>query len=115
MNSDYLIELDEEIRRFNVFTNNRKNHVGYLNYAIEKDTAEIQDVILNEQYRQFGIGSELVKRVIKIAKVKGCKSIKLLTQIDDSPVHNFYKKHGFRLTKRCTERGCAYFELILNQ
>jgi len=111
MTHSFVFNLDEETERFDVWTINKEDHVGYLNYWVREHDIEICDVLLNSEYRQNGIGSELISRVIKLAKNKKCKSVFLGTQASDLPVHKFYKKHGFKLIG--IKNGNASFKLNL--
>jgi ribosomal protein S18 acetylase RimI-like enzyme len=108
----FIITLDEEEDRFDVWTEAQpKLHVGYLNYWLKDQYLEIADVLLEPDYRQKGIGSDLMRLVIKLAKNKKCKSVRLGTQADDFPVHRFYKKHGFKLSG--IKDGEVLFILVL--
>jgi ribosomal protein S18 acetylase RimI-like enzyme len=98
MIQEFTFKLDEEIERLIVYTKIQNGHVGYLNYWLKNGSLEIADVLLDSKYRQKGIGSELIRRVILLANSKKCKSIYLGTAENDLPVHNFYRKHGFHLT-----------------
>ena len=98
MVQEFIFRLDEDIERFTVYTNNKKGHIGYLNYYLREQSLKIADVLLDAEYRQQGIGSELITRVISLAKENKCKSICLGTAEKDIPVHGFYRKHGFHLT-----------------
>ena len=109
MFKDYLIKLDEDICQFNVWLPHRKLHIGYLNYWNKEQYIEIADVRLKPDYRQQGIGSELIKRVIILANDKNYSRIQLETSSTDFPVHRFYKKHGFKLVE--SKESSAYFVL----
>lgn len=111
MVQEFIFKLDEEIERFTVYTNNKKGHIGYLNYYLRNHSLEIADVLLDAEFRQHGIGSELIKRVISLAKSNKCKSICLGTGEKDLLVHGFYRKHGFHLTG--IKNGGATFLLEL--
>ena len=70
--------------------------IGYLNWIIKEDTLEIADLFIhNPKHRQLGIGSILIKAVLKVAKEKKVNEVWGITQWDDYRVHDFYKKHGF--------------------
>ena len=111
MVEDFIFILDEEIERFTVYKNNQKTKVGYLNYYLINQSLEIADLLLNVQFRQQGIGSELIKKVVFLAKDNKCKSICLDTAEKDFPVHDFYRKQGFYLTD--IKEGVATFLLEL--
>ena len=56
----------------------------------------LEDVFVEENARGSGIGSELVKEVLKSAKEKGCYKL-IATSRDSRPkVHELYKSLGFQ-------------------
>lgn len=113
MDQKFTFNLDEDTDRFTVYTSNKKGYVGYLNYWLKNQSLEIADVFIDSEYRQKGIGSELINRVISLAIIKKCKNICLGTAEKDLPVHGFYRKHGFNLTG--IKDGGASFLLELEQ
>lgn len=110
MNDAFEFYLDEEIERFEVHTINKDKYVGYLNYSLEKGVMYILDVLLEKPFRQKGVGSSLMYKVIEIAKNNECSKVSLGTQWNDEPVHGFYRKHGFDLIS--IKDGEATFELV---
>ncbi len=54
--------------------------------------AHIEDVIVDSNYRSYGIGGELVKKAIEISKQYGC--YKVILDCNEKNI-NFYQKHGF--------------------
>jgi ribosomal protein S18 acetylase RimI-like enzyme len=112
MTQSFIFELDEDIGQFKVYINDKNGRVGYLNYYLNNQSLEIVDVLLDNVYRQKGIGSELINLVINLAKSKKCESIILVTAEHDLLVHGFYIKHGFHLTGINNNRG-ALFKLNL--
>ena len=66
--------------------------------ALGAKVATLEDMIVTEQYRGSGIGSDLLSHAITHAKNKGCLRLSLLTDSDNSKAHQFYQKHGFALS-----------------
>ncbi len=56
----------------------------------------MEDVFVDENYRKQGIGTELVNRVIKLAKEKGCYKIIATSRYGKDRVHALYEKIGFK-------------------
>ncbi|ANB50696.1 putative glucosamine 6-phosphate N-acetyltransferase [Powai lake megavirus] len=54
--------------------------------------AHIEDVIVDSNYRSYGIGGSLVKKAIEISKQCGC--YKVILDCNEKNT-NFYQKHGF--------------------
>lgn len=63
--------------------------------ALGAKVAILEDMVVNSDYRNQGIGSELIEEAIVSAKESGCKRITLLTDTDNEEAHKFYKHHGF--------------------
>ncbi len=61
----------------------------------EKPYVLLEDVFINEEHRNKGIGNLLVKKVIKQAKSLGCYKIIATSRFERENVHEFYKKLGF--------------------
>tara|TARA_R110002020_G_scaffold135764_2_gene303172 strand:- start:65 stop:388 length:324 start_codon:yes stop_codon:yes gene_type:complete len=60
-----------------------------------KLVASIQDVMVKEEFRGSGIGSELIKRIITYCK-SNIKIYKIILECSNENI-DFYKKFGFRL------------------
>jgi ribosomal protein S18 acetylase RimI-like enzyme len=69
--------------------------IGLLTYEITNDECEI--LSLDSKYENQGIGTELIKRVIEIARNKGCMKLKLITTNDNINAIKFYQKRGFEM------------------
>jgi len=57
--------------------------------------ALLEDMIVNKNFRGQGVGSSLIKFVLKKLKKQGCTRVTLLTDEDNIKAHHFYKKQGF--------------------
>ena len=55
----------------------------------------IPDLVVSKEYRHKGIGKELIKACVRIAKTKSCFRIRLESGNKRKDTHEFYKKTGF--------------------
>ncbi|MBP1358316.1 MAG: GNAT family N-acetyltransferase [Sulfolobus sp.] len=67
-------------------------------------------VVVVPEYRRFGIGTELVKRLIEYGKKAGMKSIKFYTLPENYPMIRIGKKLGFKIIER-EDEVYAYLDL----
>ena len=80
------------------------NIVGFISlrtqYAFYKQSRVgiIDELVVDEKYRDKGVGDSLVKYVMKIAKKKSCKALQLYSALHRKGAHKFYKNHGFKIT-----------------
>ena len=77
--------------------------IGYLNYSIMYDKAEINYIFVDLKYRKNGIGSVLMDYLL--SKSKECQNITLEVKKDNIPAINLYKKYDF---KECAIRKNYY-------
>jgi GNAT superfamily N-acetyltransferase len=56
---------------------------------------EMDHVIIDEAYRNLGIGKKLMDFVYAKAKIKNCNWIELNTYVHNFPSHKFYYNQGF--------------------
>lgn len=79
----------------------KKKIVGMINliYSVSTSLGSsvgiIEDVIATPKQRGKGVGSELIKHVIKYANKKKLKRLTLFTDFDNEKAHKFYEKSGF--------------------
>ncbi|AGC02048.1 acetyltransferase [Acanthamoeba polyphaga moumouvirus] len=73
--------------------------VGSLTILIEpkiihdlSKVAHIEDVIVDQNYRSYGIGGSLIKKAIEISKENGC--YKIILDCSEKNI-GFYQKYGF--------------------
>jgi GNAT superfamily N-acetyltransferase len=66
--------------------------------ALGDRVAILEDMIVDNSYRGFGIGTKLIDCAIEEAKNQNCKRVTLLTDLSNITAQNFYKKHGFTLS-----------------
>jgi len=56
----------------------------------------LEDVFVEPEYRNKGIGKNLVKRVIEKAKEIGCYKLIATSRFEREYVHQFYESLGFK-------------------
>jgi GNAT superfamily N-acetyltransferase len=69
-------------------------------YLIKNDLhkepyALLEDVYVDENFRGKGIGTELVKKAIELARKLNCYKIIATSRFERENVHEFYQKLGF--------------------
>ena len=67
--------------------------IGYLNYSIIYDKAELNYIFVIPSCRQCGLGSKMVEYLL--SKCKICENITLEVRKDNIPAISLYKKYGF--------------------
>ena len=76
--------------------------VGMVSLLRTVSTAEggevfwLEDLIVAEEFRGRGLGSELLRRAIEFARRQGVPRITVLTDLENKPAQGLYKRHGFK-------------------
>ncbi|MGC9095224.1 MAG: GNAT family N-acetyltransferase [Candidatus Bathyarchaeia archaeon] len=92
----WVAEVDGEIVGFiDLWTINDFCHGGKLSY--------IQNLYVAPKYRRMGVGSKLLQKIIDRAKEKGALEVHVVTNFENNPAIQLYKKHG--LTKESLQLG----------
>jgi len=86
--------------RFYIKNSGEEAARAYL-YILKNDLHEapfglMEDVLVKENYRSQGLGTKLVKEIIKAAKGKGCYKLIATSRNKREKVHNLYKRLGFK-------------------
>ena len=68
--------------------------IGYLNYSIMYEKAEINEIFVLNNFRNQGIGSKLLEYLLK--KCKFCENITLEVRKNNDSAIALYKKYGFK-------------------
>lgn len=69
--------------------------LGYLDYSLIYDRIEIDNIFVEEKYRNKKIGTELMKYLDKIAKDNNLVNITLEVRKSNNIAIHLYKKMGF--------------------
>ena len=79
---------------------NKKEIVGFISCHIqnllhhEKRVAEIQELYVNKKYRQQGVGTLLINKVVEKLKTKKIESFEVTAQNKRKKTHDFYISTG---------------------
>ena len=69
---------------------------GYLKYSLIYDRMEIDNILVEPEYRGQKIGNKLMSRLISIAIEEHVVNITLEVRVSNEIARNLYKKFGFR-------------------
>ncbi len=72
--------------------------------ALGKKAGILEDVIVLKEFRNLGIGSELMRHALEYADKKSISRITLLTDSNNKKAHKFYEKFGFKKSDMCVFR-----------
>jgi ribosomal protein S18 acetylase RimI-like enzyme len=73
----------------------RDTAVGYCISTIEKGMGEIDSLFIEEKFRKYGLGGQLVENGVKWLKNNNCAKIMVSVAEGHESVFGFYQKHGF--------------------
>ena len=59
--------------------------------------ARIEDVVVDSQYRGFGLGCDLMEHVLQLARKLGAESVDLTSHASREAANLLYQKLGFKL------------------
>ena len=76
--------------------------VGYLIYGTLWSILHLDDVFIMKRFRRMGLGSALVARLVRDAKVRGFRKIMSDIDYDNEVSRRFHQKNGFREAGRIT-------------
>ena len=66
--------------------------------ALGERVALLEDMVVSQNVRGEGIGSELISQAIAVARANGVKRITLLTDRTNDAAQRFYCRHGFEMS-----------------
>ncbi len=92
--------------------------VGFITYDLYDDRAEIIDLVVHINYRNQGIGSKLVNKVINNCVNNRCKNITLEVKCNNKSAVNLYKTCSFKIIstrKRYYDNGQVDAYLMLRE
>ncbi|MBE7088734.1 MAG: ribosomal-protein-alanine N-acetyltransferase [Clostridiales bacterium] len=69
--------------------------LGYGAVTVVADSADIENVAVGNSFRRGGVGSQILKSLLLLAKEKGADKVFLEVRVSNSPAMLMYLKHGF--------------------
>lgn len=69
-------------------------------------------LIVKKEYRNQGIGQELLKYMIALCKEKGYKQITVGVDTDNKNALHIYQKYGFSVYETATDEYGEYYKMI---
>ncbi|UCD03480.1 MAG: GNAT family N-acetyltransferase [Candidatus Woesearchaeota archaeon] len=101
--TDYFKKKITEENSFAIVAVVDNNIIGYIvggitepdSYRTIKQFAEIENMLVLEEYRSMKIGAKLVEESFKWFRDKGIKRVKLSAFAHNKGAINFYRKNGF--------------------
>lgn len=70
--------------------------VGYGGITLAGDFADIENVAVTEFFRNSGIGTQILRSLVNIARVEGAKKVFLEVRVSNSVAMGLYLKCGFK-------------------
>jgi GNAT superfamily N-acetyltransferase len=64
--------------------------------ALGGKVAILEDMIIHQDYRQKGLGKELLSEAIRFSKERNCLRLTLLTDFNNDNAIQFYQQFGFK-------------------
>ena len=68
---------------------------GYVEQLGKYSIGKIQELIVSAQYRRKGIGTQLIKNLLKFFEDKNCTIVEVMVNIKNNAAFKTYKKLGF--------------------
>jgi glucosamine-phosphate N-acetyltransferase len=78
-----------------------KRVIGFGSLSLKDDlwpegrVAYVDELVVDDKYRNKGIGSQLLERLVATAQQKSCCRIELTSAFYRKDSHRFYERHGF--------------------
>jgi GNAT superfamily N-acetyltransferase len=68
--------------------------------TVESDACvEISGLVVDERCRSRGVGLQLLERAEQWAREKGCRAVRLRSNVIRTRAHAFYERHGYEHVK----------------
>lgn len=72
----------------------------YVNHSLLADMpAEVAGLVVDEGYRGRGVGRVLMEQAERWAQERGCRSVRLRSNVVRSRAHAFYERLGYQVIK----------------
>lgn len=69
---------------------------GYGGITVAADTADIENIAVSEPYRRSGVGTKILRELIRVAKEAGARKIFLEVRVSNAAAMKMYLKNGFK-------------------
>lgn len=69
--------------------------VGSCGLTISFDEGNIDNVVVDKEYRNRGVGSKLMKELLKLGEEKGITAFTLEVRVSNATAIHLYEKYGF--------------------
>jgi ribosomal-protein-alanine N-acetyltransferase len=69
--------------------------IGYGGITVVADTADLENIMVSDEYRRGGIGTQMLEKLISIAAEKGAEKIFLEARVSNFAAMKMYLKAGF--------------------
>ena len=89
-------EINSESSIYIIIKNNQNLILGFTGIKVILDEAELMNIVVKKDFRNCGIGSILLKNIIKKARELELKKIYLEVNDTNLPAINLYKKFNFK-------------------
>jgi GNAT superfamily N-acetyltransferase len=66
-----------------------------LNFSRPSKYGLVGEIIVDKNYREKGVGTSLINRIMERAREKGCASLELNSSLFRTGAHEFFLKNGF--------------------
>lgn len=84
----------------------------YGEYTEKNVKIYLSRLIVKKEYRNKGIGQELLKYMINLCKEKGYQQITVGVDTDNKNALHIYKKYGFEIYETATDEYGKYYKMI---
>ena len=78
----------------------------------DKNKVYLSRLIVKKEYRNNGIGQELLKYMIAVCKKKGYQQITVGVDTDNENALHIYKKFGFEIYETAIDKYGEYYKMI---
>lgn len=70
--------------------------IGYGGITIASDSADIDNIAVTGYFRNSGVGSAILEKLVDIARERGAKKCFLEVRVSNNAALSLYLKHGFK-------------------
>ena len=85
----------------------------YGEYTEKSKKIYLSRLIVKKEYRDKGIGQEVLKQMINLCKNKDYKYITLGVDTDNANAVHIYKKNGFKIYETDIDKYGKYYKMII--